>query len=355
MLKRLLILSFIALVLGIATNACFILYLNPDFNFFGKLAKTSESWEQELRLKHPHVYVLAGGSSGRTGIDPQILLDEYQIPLVNGAMGAGYGLAANIAMAWEHIRPHDTLILNIEPEILSGTDTPVLNDYGVKKLFHAYGFGYSQASPSIHWDWKAMLQPFWGDSMSIASYIIKTLTLPENEIYFYEKNARIHRSGWMEVLTKNNYHHRAILTDDVQSLDMFTINPLAKEFLERLRQECLKHQVSCIAMVPRTYIDGSMRAYRLWYALQLTRLGFAVLHDPKIGAITTTNYFTDTANHLNREGSRHHTQQLAESLLNEHFWTEEELIHELKKRGWNDQGRRIPTPAQATPQSSQNK
>ncbi len=337
MLKRLLILCLIALGLGIGTNVCFVLYLNPDFNFFEKLAKTSVAWEQKLRPHHPHVYVLAGGSSGRAGIDPQILLDEYQIPLVNAAMGAGYGLDANVALTRKHLRANDTLILNIEPGLLIGKKAVTTELMGVRMLFHQDPRGFYQ-TPLINWTSETYLAPFLGNSRELASYITKRLTRPKDELFAYDTESRILPSGRMDVITTVSWHPTAYTSETAPSLSKYDLAAAATQSYKRIQEMAKAQNVQVIAMIPRQYAHESFRAHTLWLALQLTRLGLPVIHDPLVGVITSTALLADTAQHLNTQGAVEHSRQLGESLQKQRFWSEQELIDELRKRGFDAQG-----------------
>ncbi len=340
MLLRLVVYCAIAALLGIGSSIYFTFYLNPDYNFFAKCFEASEKWEHQLRKKHPQVYVIAGGSSARTGIDPQVLLDEYQIPFVNGAMGAGYGLDANSALAWKHVRAHDTFILAMEMGLIAQRKINTSSAYGLRMLFREQGLELHHA-PFIQWDWKLMLAPFRTSSSELASYITKRLTRPKSEMYSYDQHARIHASGWMEVTENKSFDPAAVVANHVLTLSSYNLAAEALDFYERVKQECSKHQVKLIVVIPRCYAHESAKAAHLWIALQITRLGINVLYDAEFSTISSPAYFSDTALHLNAKGALLNTRQLGESLSKQHFWTESDLVEQLRKLGWDKDGKRI--------------
>ncbi len=317
----------------------FTCYLNHDYNFFGRLADVSRSWEQRLREKHPEAYIVAGGSSARTGLDPQILLDEYQIPFINGATGAGYGFDAIAALGWEYVQAHDTLILAIEKELIASRAKATTYTHGIRMIFQQRGFGVYNA-PFLEWSWKNRFKPFDMSSVQIATYVVRNLTRKKDEVFRYHKHAQIHPSGWMEV-TLHCPMQPQRLSDQLESLSAYNIGLHARDGYERVKQECRKHQVRLIAMIPRYYAHESMRAVNLWLALQITRMGIKVLYDPELSVVTSSDLFSDTPHHLNKQGAIQNTRQLGDSLSKQAFWTEEGLIAALAQLGWDKDGKRL--------------
>ncbi len=340
MLKRLITYAGIAAALGVATNVCFTLYFNRDFTYFSKLLRISTKWEQELRESHPHIYIVAGGSSARAGIDPKILLEEANIPLSLAALGAGYGMDGNTAIAHQMLQAGDTLILAIEPGLVSVTSQNTLTPMGARMLLREQGISL-YSNPFIRIDWRNALSPFGSDSSGLASHLAKTISRPEGKRYTYDYNTNIHPSGWMEVTKKVNYHVPLAIDSAQQTLHNFTLTDAAKASFARIKDYCDKNRINTIALVPRFYADESARPYTLWFALQLTRMGIPVLYDEKMSVVEDVTHIADTVNHLDANGTRENTLQIADSLRKQHFWTEGELIEELAKRGWSAQGVRL--------------
>ncbi len=344
MLKGLITYGSIAISLGVATNVCFSLYYNRDFRYFSKLIVTSSNWEKSLRETHPHVYVVAGGSSARAGIDPQLLLDEYNLPLINGALGAGYGFDGVVALAsQQHLKSQDTLILAIEPGIVIGDDKEMLTPMGSRMLLKEQGLTLHK-NPMLDQEWSIYAKAIKGDSFAIASHLAKTLTRPAGQRYSYDAHTQIHPSGWMEVTRRSNYHLPDALLPGTQTLTRYNISDIAETSYLRMKNYCDSQGIKLIALFPRIYAEDSYRAYVLWFMLQLTRLGIPVLYDSNVGVVTDYKLLADTVNHMNAEGTRLNTLEIGKNLKEQRFWTECELIEQLKLRGWDSEGRRIPEP-----------
>ncbi len=345
MLKRLITYGFIALSLGVTTNVCFNVYFNRDFIFFSKLVDASTNWEEKLRKTHPRVYVIAGGSSTRTGVDPQLILDEFNIPIVTASLGAGYGMDGNLELALTHLRAHDTLIIAMEPLLIAKSAKSMLPAMGAKMLLKMRGLDLYR-SPFLDINSSNFLYPFSGNSPAIASHIAKTLTEEEGKRYSYDEHSIIHQSGWMEVTRSKRRHHRATIPDHAKDLDVYSLNNDARLSFQRVLEYAKANQIGVIALVPRFYADESARANTLWLSLSLTRMGIPVLYDKKMGVETDVTLMADTVNHLKAEGMRDNSREIGANLRDQRFWTEKELISELEKRGWDSDGKRIQPPSE---------
>ncbi len=340
MIRRLFFYCFVALVLGYLTNYYFLYHLDPDAKFFAKLDETSQEWEKGLRKEYPNIFVLVGGSSSRSSIDSQLLLDEYQIPLVNAASGAGHGIATHVVLADRFLKKGDTLIL-AEETVMLHKKGHLYNDAG--RMFSMKQRGWeSLKSPYLDWRWDNYHSLLSVNSVALSSYIFKSLTRPSEEMYRYNKWANIHPSGWMEVTLVVPEQYYSYLDKHVKTLHFWTLTEDVVTFYKQIAKDMKARGVHVIAMLPRQITpDPKMRAALLWMALQIHDLGIPVLEDPKCGVITDLTQLADTPNHLNKAGAIENTCQLGESLKEQRFWTREKLIVALKQMGWDENGHRI--------------
>ncbi len=341
MLKRLITYGFIALSLGVASNVCFSIYLNRDFRYFSNLIDVTSSWEKSLRETHPHTYVISGGSSTRAGVNPQLILNEYNIPIVLASLGAGYGMEGNLELALTHLKPQDTLIVAMELELMVKTLESTLPPMGAKMLLKQKGLAIYQ-SPILNFHRGNFLSPFGGGSLGLASHFAKNLTSEEGERYAYDKHSIIHPSGWMEITRKEHNLLPIFLQYGGKSLGNFNLHDDVKVGLQRVIKYCNTHQIRIIAMMPRVYGKKSAQSFTLWISLQLTRMGIPVLYDKQMGIETDANLIADTTHHLNAMGTQNNSREIGANLRDQRFWTEQELINELEKRGWDSNAQQIP-------------
>ncbi len=337
---RLFFYCFIALVLGYGTNYYFLYHLDPDANFFSKLDRVSQEWEKDLRKEFSHVYVMTGGSSARSGIDPQLLLDEYEIPLVNVAVGAGHGIAAHVALAERFLKKGDTLIL--------AEETSSLYKKGYLHITDGRGFCMKQrgwetlSHRYLDWRWDNYHELLSTNSVALSSYLFKSMTRSPEEMYRYNKWAQVHPSGWMEVGLVVPEQFYLYFPDHAKTLHHLSLTEDVIAFYKQLAKDMEARGIHVIAMLPRQVTpDPKVRVAMLWLALQIHDLGIEVLVDPKYSIVTDLTQLADTVNHLNKEGAIENTRQLGEALKEQRFWTREKLIEELKRMGWDEKGQRI--------------
>lgn len=113
-----LLLIFVAISTWII-GALYTWFLDPEMKFWTQAAMQKLDWVEKMRDKHGYVIGVVGGSTTMFGIDPEYIEREHGLPVANLGMHVGMGPAALIGIGLCSLREGDTLILSLEPGILT--------------------------------------------------------------------------------------------------------------------------------------------------------------------------------------------------------------------------------------------
>ncbi len=332
-MKRLLAIIGCAILLALVCIQLYSRFVDPDTQFFLRTAEASDNWAERLHAAERPIYVLTGGSEARSGVDPQIMLDEFGMPLVNAAIGAGHGLQANISSAFKYLKPGDTLVLSIL--CTDDVDIPPSSN-GVKINVYRQGlsvFDSGMIEPSMENAGKLLSSDVRAMFVLLTRYFGRS-----GRLYKYNEQTVIHPSGWMEIQYRemDNYKPAAPRESECQP-------PLAKDSvfmqtLQRLRNLCQSRDIRFLVTIPVGCNHESLRPWYAMKALCITRLGIPVLKDERLGCLPVPTNFADTSAHLNPKAARENTRMLGNLLQNNTTWTEKELVDILSSMGWNADG-----------------
>lgn len=339
-MKKLLIICSIAALLGVVTNIIYSRCGMHEQALFLDLAKVSDQWEESLRKNHSSIYVLASGSTGRFGVDPQVILDEQDIPLVVASGVAGFGLCPNTAIAWDYLQEGDTLILAFEEGLISAPNSLICTNSGLAQARSRLGFDMFKDG-LIPFNYDHLRRSLMADSTLVSFDLGKSLFQRDN-LYRYLVGTEINPSGWVEIAINKSQQKYPGHISVPKDLKKSGISPVIVDYYSKLQVLAKRKGVKIIASQHPYYSTAYGKEIRVYIALQLTRMGIPVIYTPNYGFHTKREWTADTQMHLNAEGTKHFSSLLAKSLKEQHFWTEEELIEELHKRGWNEDGSRIP-------------
>ena len=332
-MKRLLAIIACSIALALICIQLYSRYIDADTQFFLRAAAASDSWAAQIHAAERPIIVLAGGSEVRSGVDPQILLDEFGIPLVNAAMGAGHGLRANAAAAFKYLKPGDTLVLSIL--CTSDTDIPPSSS-GVK--INVYRQGLSAFD-------SGMIEPNLENAGKLLSSDVRTMFVlltryfgRSGRLYKYDEQTIIHPSGWMDIRYREMDSYKLVTLEAPKLLVPLAEDSLIMQALQCLHSHCQTHNIHLYVTIPVECVDESVKAIHAMTALCITRQGIPVLKDERLGSLTTPTDFADMSAHLNAKGAAENTRILARLLRDNVFWTEEELVAVLHSMGWNADG-----------------
>lgn len=331
-MKKLLAAVSVAFLLGLIWNYVFNYYIMPDFRFWTRCAEASDAWAEKLRQSPEPCYIFAGGSETRTTVDPQQLLDEYGVRAINAAEQAGYGGVCNAEVATLYLRPGDTLIVSLSGYDLSAPPRKA----GIRFAWNRMGTSMF-ADGMLYPDYPNLRTIVAGDSGSLSLCIIKGLFSPDPVCHF-ERDAVIHPSGWMDIRMDDESHRPP------QQFTHSHLSPLRDSTMEGFRHLdnlCRSRGAHLLLMVHLSHAVPELRAVEAYHALHAIRNGFRVLKDERLGSEPRGNLFAETANHQNAAGVRKHMHIIGHALKHELYWTEEELLKELRRMGWREDGTRL--------------
>lgn len=332
-MKRLLLIIGCAALLALACIQLYSRFIDRDMQFFLKVAEASDGWAEQLHAAERPVYVLAGGSEARSGVDPQIMLDEFGIPLINAAEGAGHGLQANANVAFKYLKPGDTLILSI----LSTDDVNVLPSASGTKL-NVYRMGARLFDSGL-------IEPSMRNAGNFLSSDIRSLftlltryLVRSGRLYKYDKQTIVHPSGWMEVQYREMDNYIPETLPPGTQLAVLDGKSLFIRILQKLRDHCESKNISLLVSIPVGCNDSSLRPLYAMHALCITQLGIPVLRDERLGCLPVPTDFADTTAHLNATAAEQNTRILGHLIKEKRYWTEQELLDMLQGMGYRANG-----------------
>lgn len=332
-MKRLLLIIGCAVLLALACIQLYSRFFNPDMRFFLEVAEASDGWAEQICASERPVYILAGGSEARSGVDPQIMLDEFGIPLINAAEGAGHGLQANANVAFKYLKPGDTLILSI----LSTDDVNVPpSASGMKLNVYRMGariFNSGMIEPSIR-----NTGSFLSSDMRSLFTLLTRYFARSGRLYKYDKQTIVHPSGWMEVQYREMDNYIPETLPPGTQLAVLDGKSLFIRILQKLRDHCESKNISLLVSIPVGCNDSSLRPLYAMQALCITRLGIPVLRDERLGCLPVPTDFADTTAHLNATAAEQNTRILGRLIKEKRYWTEQELLDTLQGMGYRANG-----------------
>ncbi|MFI3244711.1 MAG: hypothetical protein R3Y56_10715, partial [Akkermansia sp.] len=252
---------------------------------------------------------------------------------------AGFGLCPNVALAWKYLREGDTLILAFEESLLKGDDTTTCTNAGLTQVASRLGLSMFQDGV-IPFNYDHFRRSVQLESKIIYFNIFKSIFFPNN-LYRYLYGTTLHETGWLEIFGLPSFQNYLGLISPPKNLTEEGISDDTKQYYQHLKQKAKEKKIRIIASQSPIYAHPKMAARSAWQALELTRMGIPVVYTPDFGYYTNHDWMGDIHVHLRSAGAKHFSSLLAKSLQEQRFWTEAELIDELHKRGWNEDGSRI--------------
>ncbi len=332
-MKKTLCILFAAFVLGVILVQMFDRYLDSENIFWREAVRHSDDWAAKVDARHPAKYVVAGGSSSRTSVDPAQLLDEYGIPFVNAALPAGFGLYVHIEGALPYLRRGDTLILCLEPSLLGMTDTSAFHTLNGDKfiLYHLWANKALSSAPSR--DFTPAARLLRGNSYQI---LVRSLRHIIGEApYRYDSQSHLTSAGWLKVPFKPCLRLEPF--DETWWIRHALPPPRAIAYLRQIVEWGNQNGVRVIYALPRVYSQENLRVYHAFVMLRLLEI-MPVLKDETLGTDVDPGHFSDTINHASPEGAKLMTRAWGQALSKGKFWTRGELIDLIHGLGWNEDG-----------------
>ena len=313
-------LTLLVTALGaLALAAVYVSRINPEVRFQNGLWSIKRAAVARLRrVPRPEgVIVATAGSSGMFGIDVLRLQQTHGLPLANLAMGAGLGAGVLIESAVSETQPGDTLLLVLEPFLLTDPQTPP-----------SLGIQFSLACEHREW----VTRPTFGQPrVPLASawlalrpggrHCVTMLAklIARREPFRY-RLADVDAGGLVQTDTRVTLEGPPLLADH--------LDPEAVKMLAALRDWGRARKVRIIYTLPWSYCpEAGLPEYRRQHAAYLRDVSryILVLKEPSFGAHSVVGDFADSVWHLNRETAALRSDELGRALRANSFWTTEEL------------------------------
>lgn len=303
-------LRLLAVALG-TLLACmaYSLWANPEVQFFCAGDAVKQAWHRQLRAQHTNVAVIFGGSSCGTSIDARGLRDRHGLAVVNAGFGAGMGARVLSRYALELVRPGDTLLVALEPALLTG---PVhCEPLGVQFALAAGHRGILTREPWTRWPSLVLdLRPGGTHALAMLGKLVTGQPL-----YRYD------RSEWSE----GGLHEVAARRTVVAPPPIpHRLSPAGRRLLAELRDTARARGLRIAYVLPWEYCPpdrlAQYRRRNLAFAREVAEI-LPVLREPSAGSHPVMTDFADTEMHPTPDAARRRSDELAASLQAWNLWT----------------------------------
>jgi hypothetical protein len=290
---------------------------NPEIGFYRAAAGITHQWAEELTAKHGRKVIIYGGSSCQFSIDGERLLNQHGIPCVNLGRNAGFGAGTMSVAALSETRPGDTLIVAIEPGLLTEplTVPSLAAQFSVAMQHPEWVTAPALDAPRLNPISTAL-------SLRPGGYHLITLVgkVARGQPLFRYQVADIRRSGWVQTDKRLPIDgppgHGGKLSEDTRRL------------FASLRDWAKTNQVRVVYSLPWAYCPeretASFQRLNARFLREVMEF-LPVLKDPQLGALADATQFSDTVWHLTESGSAARTDALGEQLKAWSLWTAAEL------------------------------
>jgi hypothetical protein len=307
----------VAGVLAWLGAAAYTLWVNPEVAHFTHGDAIKQQWADKMTREHGPKVIVFGGSSCEFSIDGERMLDRHGLPSVNAGRGAGMGVAVLTMAALRDCRSNDTLVVAMEPALLTGSlEIPNLGIQFSMAAGHPEWIRepLSPATPVSWMDTAIALRPGGYHTFTLLGKLIQGRAL-----YRYQPED-LRPSGWIQTPVRmpipGPQRHGIRIPQDSQ------------QFLRSLRDWCEERRVRLAYSIPWAYTPvhelGAFRRENAGFLLQMADI-MPVLRDPRLGAYTVIEHYSDTGWHLTEEGAALRTDELSGQLLGWDTWSRAEL------------------------------
>ncbi len=301
-----------------AAGALYTLHFNVEMRLTRFMFQRKVEWI-ERRLPATNRVLVFGGSSSSFSVSPAFAL-ERGVAMGNLGMGAGLGAKILTRLALSQARPGDTLVMALEPDLLSGSTAITL--VGAQS---AVVLGQSQwandsddPDPSTH----RTLAPYVWALRPGGAHVVTMLgkVLQRRALYRYQA-LDFFEDGQQQTLVRG----------EVAGFRGFPAPRLSLEgrsWVRATRTFCQARGIRLVYALPWTLTDPDAEAsVRRIHAAFLADLAqeLEVLREAPLGCITRRDWFCDTQFHMTLQGSQIRTASLIEALRAGAGWSEAEL------------------------------
>lgn len=305
-------------VAALLAAAAYTLWLNPEIRFYRYAAQVKRAWADRLHREQGAAFIVYGASSCAFAIDGGRMLQKHGLPVANFGLHAGMEPPFLTALALESTRPRDTLVVALEPALLTVPfDSPDLAAQmglalGKPRLIHASDL----TGERVHWIENVL-------SLRPGAYHFFTLLgkiALGKPLYRYAPED-VQPSGWQQTRERRPLSDPEIPPDP-------RLSPDARRLLLALKRWGETNRVAVVYSLAWGWASPEkVRPRRQMNARFLNEVAgiLPVLKDASLGAHPVREHFADTEWHLTSEGAAARSDALAVQLKARQFWSAEEL------------------------------
>jgi hypothetical protein len=291
--------------------------LNPELKYYVQGEVIKNRWSEKMTREHGSKVVIYGGSSCAFSIDGERMLDRFNLPTVNYGSAAGIGAAILTESALDQVHPGDTLIVALEPGLLTEPLDPTALGVQFSFAVHHPDWVIHPVLPPVSLNWFQALVALRPGGYHTFTLLGKIAA--HKPFMRYQEND-YHPSGWEQTDVRMKITgppgHGPRLSND------------ARIMLQALHDWSGRNNVRVAYSLPWAYAppenEASFQRGNADFLLQVNEF-IPVLKDTHLGAYTNIEHFADTAWHLDGTASALRTDQLGQEIKNWNIWTDEEL------------------------------
>lgn len=308
-----------------AAAAAYTVFLNPEIALFRGAAMIKQNWARRMTQEHGPKTVIYGGSSCAFSIDGEHLLQHDLLPAVNMGLHAGMGSLVLTRWALSEVRPGDTLIVALEPFLLTDPQDPATFDLGIQFSSAMRQPGWARApygvTPALPWLTTALaLRPGGYHFFTILGKV-----MARRPLYRYQLSD-FHPSGWQQTTARYSVDDSA---PHGTQLSNHTI-----QLFRWLTEWCAQNKVRVAYSLPWSYAPPEkvpeLTKENLELLLEIGKY-LPILKDEALGFDTDRSHFSDSPLHLIGDAAAVRSDALARGVKDWKIWKEEELAGLLAK------------------------
>jgi hypothetical protein len=279
--------------------------------FWTAAARQKLDWVEKMREKHGYVIGVVGGSTTAFGIDAEYIERVHGFPMANLGLHVGMGPAALIGFGLSSLRAGDTLVLSLEPSILTeqhskestlGTKLALMLTKPEMLAWNQgiYGFPNVEALAAV--------PPGGYHVMTMLGKIVMGKPL-------YRYNIQNLRTGGLIVTEEIRNFSEAMDFSSPASLG--TLSCQGSSLLREAQAAADIKGINLLYVLPVSYWLPENAAQRRTANAELLNMigtNVRVLAEQSMGVHTELGDFTDSGQHLCERAARIRSRQLADRL-----------------------------------------
>ncbi len=299
-------------ILAWLLGAAYTWFLDPEMKFWTAAARQKLDWVEKMREKHGYVIGVVGGSTTTFGIDAEYIEREHGLPVANLGLHVGMGPDALVGFGLSSLREGDTLILSLEPGILTNeqSETSKLGS----KLSLILGI---PEMLTLRKEIKAAQTAKAMASTPPGGYHVMTMLgklVTGKPLYRYSLDNL--RPGGLQVTEERSYFAEAM--DFVSPNEIKPISMAGMKLLRTIRLAANEKGINVAFSLPWSYWPedtASQKRAANQSLLGLVEDHVPVLIDSYMGVHTELNDFSDSGQHLTKESAARRSAVLATSIV----------------------------------------